>query len=130
MFKSLFGGSRKGRENPALEAGRLLIQKNWMENHQAIKDFPRKFVQEHAELWMDDVAKVASSSNPLVMNREALAICVLELAEVQVLVIDPPPAPDRSGLRGQPGITGELKHRVLDLSGPMRACESTLSNWG
>lgn len=119
MFKSLFSktgaDNRKLQRHPAVQTGLRLIQTHWVENHQAIKDFPAKFVQERAELWMDDIVKIALSPSPLMANREAVAVCVLELAEVHVLVIDPAPAEDLDGLRGQPGITGKLKHRLFEL---------------
>ena len=41
---------------------------------------------------------------------------MLRFALYQVLVIPPPPADDKSGLRGLPGITGELKTHITKLA--------------
>jgi hypothetical protein len=41
-------------------------------------------------------------------NREMLVSTVVEMAHFQVLVMEPPPIEDPTGLRGQLGITGVL----------------------
>jgi hypothetical protein len=64
---------------------------------------------------IQEIIKVAVSPDPRMANRKKLADSVVEMAQFQVLVIDPPPAEDQTGLRGQVGITGELKGRLLDL---------------
>jgi hypothetical protein len=48
-------------------------------------------------------------------NREQLAAQVFEYAKLQALVLNPEPSPDPTGLRGQPGITGELRAHALEL---------------
>jgi hypothetical protein len=99
-----------------LDIGRAAIETCWTGNHETIKDFSEQFVKRRAEEMREEVVKVATSPDPRMANREKLSSCIVELAQFQVLVIDPPPAEDPTGLRGQPGITGELKAHVLELA--------------
>lgn len=100
----------------ALDIGRTAIENCWTGNHEVLKDFSDQFVKHHAEMMREEVAKVVTSPDPRMLNRERLTSCVIELAQFQVLVIDLPPAEDPTGLRGQPGITGELKAHLLELA--------------
>lgn len=100
----------------ALDIGRTAIETCWTGNHEVIKDFSGQFVKRVAEEMMEEVAKVVTSPDPRMANRERLTSCVIELVQFQVLVIAPPPAEDPTGLRGQPGITGELKAHLLELA--------------
>src|SRR5579863_4236383 len=77
-----------------LEIGRTAIQTHWTGNNQISKVFSDQFVKRDAEEMMEEVAKVATSSDPRMANRERLVSCVIELAQFQVLIIDPPPAED------------------------------------
>ena len=56
-----------------------------------------------------EVNRICNSTDPVTTCREALAAVMLRSAGFQVLVIPPEPEHDDSGLRGQPGVTGELK---------------------
>jgi hypothetical protein len=96
--------------------GRRGIHEYWTGNHDIIKDFSDQFVKNEAEKMMKVVIEIATSIDPLMANREMLANCIIEYATLQVLIIDPPPAEDESGLRGQPGITGELKAHLFELA--------------
>jgi hypothetical protein len=106
---------RQLRKLPAVATGRVLIEQAWTNKHEVIKDFTPEFVRRQAEKMMEEVVKIAVSADPRMANRTALADCVCEFARFQVLVIDPPPADDQTGLRGQLGITGELKPRLYEL---------------
>jgi hypothetical protein len=99
-----------------LDIGRTAIETCWTGNHEVIKDLSDQFVKRVAEEMIEEVAKVVTSPDPRMANRERLTSCVIELAQFQVLVIDPHPAEDPTGLRGQPGITGELKAHLLELA--------------
>ena len=100
----------------ALDIGRTAIETYWTGNHDVIKVFSDQFVKRIAEKMREEVIKVATSPDARMANRERLVSCVMELAQFQVLIIDPPPAEDPTGLRGQPGITGELKAHLLELA--------------
>lgn len=104
-------------EMPAIQIGRYAIETYWTGNYEVIKYFfSYQFVKQRAEQMLEEVVKVATSPDPRMANRERLTSCVVEFAQFQVLVIDPPPAEDPTGLRGQPGITGELKAHLLELA--------------
>ena len=98
-----------------LDIGRTAIETCWTSNHEVIKIFSDQFVKRIAEKMREEVVKVATSPNPRMANRERLTSGVIELVQFQVLIIDPPPAEDPTVLRGQPGITGELKAHLLEL---------------
>lgn len=100
---------------PAIQYGRQAIDDYWTSNRELIKDFSDRFIKHHAEKMMEEVTKVATSPDPRMANKK-LASLIIEFAQFQVLVIDPPPADDPTGLRGQPGITGELKAHLFDLA--------------
>jgi hypothetical protein len=101
---------------PAIQYGRQAIDTYWTDNRELIKDFSDQMVKRQAAKMMEEVMNVATSSDPRMANREKLTNCLIEYAQFQVLVIDPPLADDPTGLRGQPGITGELKAHLFELA--------------
>jgi hypothetical protein len=109
-IKSMIAG-----RSSAVSTGLTLIQKNWTQNQEMIKGFSPEFVKQQSEQMMEEIIKIAVSPNPRMANRVKLTECVCEMAQFQVLTITPPPSEDRTGLRGQVGITGELKMRLFDL---------------
>ena len=56
-----------------------------------------------------DLSRVCNSQHPVAACRQRLAHIMLKYALYQVIEIDAPPAEDASGLRGLPGITGEMR---------------------
>lgn len=66
------------------------------------------------ELYLE-IVSICNTTDPRTTCREQLVATMLWVASFQVLVIPPAPAEDVSGLRGQPGITGELKAHLLDI---------------
>ena len=54
--------------------------------------------------------------NPKMQCRKCLCEWVLGMARYWILVMKPPPAPEESGFRGLPGITGELYPHLIDLA--------------
>ncbi len=107
---------RRLKELPAIQYGRQAIDTYWIGNREITKDFSEQMIKSQAGKMMEEVIKVATSLDPRMANREKLTNCVIEYAQFQVLVIDPPPAEDSTGLRGQPGITGELKAHLFELA--------------
>lgn len=73
----------------------------------------REFVSEERrvelsrELYLT-INRICNAREPSAICREKYAAAMLEMASYQVLMIPAPPDTDDSGLRGQPGITGEL----------------------
>ena len=62
-----------------------------------------------------EINGICNAADPVLACRDKLAKTMLKFASYQVLVIPPAPEEDPSGLRGQPGITGELKARLDQL---------------
>ncbi len=63
-----------------------------------------------------EINDICNAIDPVAACREKLAVAMMQFASYQVLVIPPAPEPDPSGLRSQPGITGELKEHLLDIA--------------
>lgn len=101
---------------PAIQCGRRAIESYWTANKAVTKDFPVDAIRKQAEELWSELVRVATSPDPRMANREALADGVVESAKFQVITIDPPPAPDPAGLLGQPGISGELKARLVEIA--------------
>jgi len=63
-----------------------------------------------------DINQICNAFDPVVACREKLASTMIKFASLQVLVIPPPPEPDPSDLRSQPGITGELTQHLVKIA--------------
>ena len=66
------------------------------------------------ELYLEIVG-ICNTTDPKTTCREQLVATMLWVASFQVLVIPPAPEEDVSGLRGEPGITGELRAHLVDI---------------
>jgi len=62
-----------------------------------------------------EINGICNAADPIVACRDKLVKMMLRFASYQVLVIPPAPEKDPSRLRGQPGITGELKARLVQV---------------
>lgn len=117
-LKRLFGGGTafddRGR-NPALRAA---VQKS----AEAFEQTPlRELITETEreklarELFLE-INRICNAGINSLACRESLAETMLRFSRYQVLVIPPAPEKDPSGLRGQPGISGELKSHIVELA--------------
>ena len=95
--------------------GQLAVKRCWTENEKVRRSFSTEFVRQHAEILMGEIMKISANANPRMANRQRLSRYVSQAARLQVLVIEPPPAVDDTELRGQVGITGELKAQLSEL---------------
>jgi hypothetical protein len=102
--------------NTHIKTVRTAIALYWTNNHEITKDSSAPFVKEHAAKMADQCIAVLQSPDPIAKCREDLGDLVYACAQYQVLVLDPPPTPDPTGLRGRLGITGELKARIHELA--------------
>jgi hypothetical protein len=102
------------RRNPALEA-------TVRESAKVYDRIPlREFISDErrAELARElylEVNRICNSKQPATICREKYAAAMLELASYQVLMIHASPHEDASGLREQPGVTGDLSRYLVDL---------------
>jgi hypothetical protein len=102
------------RKNPVIDAA--VRQASLIYDEIPLKDFideERRSVLAR-ELFLE-VNRICNTINPEAECREHFAATMLKLASYQVLVIPPVPEEDVSGLRGQPGVTGELKEHIVRL---------------
>ena len=113
----LFGGrtaAQRSRDNPVV--------------HEAVQESARVYDRIRLREFIDeqrrselaralylDINRICNTTHPVTVCRDELTRAVLQLASYQVLVIPPSPAEDPSGLRGQPGITGALQERIVEL---------------
>jgi len=51
---------------------------------------------------------------------------VIEVTDYHALVIEPPPAPDETGMRGKQGVTGELKPRLVEIAQSNKTIKNAL----
>lgn len=127
LFKSRTA-VQAGRENPILK--NTVRRSAQIYKRSPLRDFISKDTQEalSRRLYLD-INEICNALDPVAACREKLATAMMKFAAYQVLVIPPEPEEDQSGLRGQPGITGELQEHVIrivetnhelrsDLSGP------------
>lgn len=108
---------RLGRD-PVVQMGREAIRLNWTaspEMKQTFRSLSKDFVPNIATQMMQTVIGIAAAQDPRMANRQRLVEVVLQLALFTVLLLRPPPHPDATGLRGRPGITGELWERMPEL---------------
>jgi len=100
-----------GRENPVLHAA---VKKSAVLYDQIpLRDYITE--EDRHELSRQlflEIHRICSALDPVLACRDKLVKTMLKFASYQVLVIPPAPEEDPSGLRGQPGITGELKARL------------------
>lgn len=125
-LRKIFGGQTAvevSRDNPVLHE--VVRKSAVIYSEIPLKDFITE--QRRADLARQlflDINAVCNAADPISALREKLAASMLDFAAYQVLVIRERPHADESGLRSQPGITGELHARFADLharSGDLRA---------
>lgn len=102
------------QKNPIYRAAIRAIRGTLADTSKGLgKQASQTFKEHLAERAIREVGEVLSCADPVLANREKLAIYVLEMAKYGVLILPPPAEPDVSGLRGKPGITGELRSHLL-----------------
>jgi hypothetical protein len=117
-----------GRENPIL--GRTVDKSALVYKHIPLRNFIDKSSQDalSRQLFLK-INDICNAYDPVAACREQLAASMMKFAAYQVLIIPAAPEEDPSGLRGQPGITGQLGEHLVriveanhelrsDLSGP------------
>jgi hypothetical protein len=103
-------------KQPTVAFGLTLIRRYWSEQHELTKDFSKDFIASEAEKMLTKILQVVGSEDPRMANREVLSEQILGMSELQVLVMDPPPVEDPTGLRGIHGISGELKSKLVEVA--------------
>ena len=116
-FGKWFGGrtaAQKSRENP-------IVQATVNASAHVYDRMPLKHrIDEHRrsalarEIYLD-INRIANTIDPATVCRDEFTRTMLLFASYQVLMIPPQGEEDPSGLRDQPGITGELKQHLVDL---------------
>ncbi len=105
---------RKLRRDPVIAAASTIITAIWSDG-ELTKDFSAEFIQKQRLQMMERALEIAGAADSRMANRNHLTNSVLQLAQFQVLVIDPPPTPDPTRLTTCPGVTGTLKPQLLEL---------------
>ncbi|MDH6250199.1 hypothetical protein M2129_002209 [Polynucleobacter sphagniphilus] len=103
------------KNDPGFQTANELVYVIWTSNKSMTQDFSKKFVSDTAQNILNLCWKILTSPNPLMANREQLCEFTNWCAWYQVLVIDPAPLPDQTGMRGHLGITGEMKGKILEI---------------
>ena len=102
------------RENPVLHA--VVKKSAVIYDEIPLRDFITEETRSELgrQLFLD-INGICNAADPILACRDKLATTMLKFASYQVLVIPPAPEEDPSGLRGQPGITGELKEQLVQI---------------
>jgi len=119
MLKKLLNalkGGVGGSQSKGMLIGRQAVEQYWTNNDGVVKDFSKEMIADTAAQMMGEITKVDGSADPRMAIRKNLANCVFKYAQFQVLIIDLPPTVDATGLRGKPGISGELKSHLMELA--------------
>ena len=82
------------------------------------KNAPQENKRKLAEKILTDVNEVILAPNRILANREKLAAFTIGMAKYQVLILpsEHEDEEELTGLRGKPGITGELKLHLLEIA--------------
>ena len=116
-FGRLFGARtavEEQRQNPALAA--IVRESALIYDRIPLRNFISD--ERRAELGRDlylEINRICNCRHPAAMCRERYAAAMLETASFQVLMIPAAPQEDQFGLRGKPGITGELNAHLVEL---------------
>jgi len=104
-----------GRKNPAMLA--TIEKSSLIYNQIPLREFVDEASRQKLsrQLYLD-INEICNSTNSVTACREKLSLTMLDFALYQVLVIPPVTEDDASGLRGQPGISGELQEHVFSLA--------------
>jgi hypothetical protein len=104
--------ARAGRENPLMHATVRKSSEIYQQTPLARLLDSETREQMSRSLFLE-INGICNALDPVATCREKLAAAMLTFASYQVLVIPPLPETDSSGLRLQPGITGELKEEIV-----------------
>ena len=107
---------RKLLTHPVYQAAFMVIHRTLSNDKEGLGKYANKETKETiAAQLINSVSKIIASPNPIMANREHLVTATLAFANFQVLIMDET-SEDRGGLRGKPGITGQLKPRLAELA--------------
>jgi hypothetical protein len=107
--------ARKLENNPLVTLGREAVRSSWTEHLEISKQHSREYLENIARQLLDEVVRVAESDDPVRYNRDRLVEFGTMAACYEVLLMDSPPLPDVTGLRGHLGVSGELKAHLPQL---------------
>jgi hypothetical protein len=96
-------------KDPLIVQARESIARNWSDSPIITSRYSEEFRNNQASQFMERAIQVATSSNRVAANRAELSGMAIATANYQVLILEPEPAPDVTGVRGRLGITGELR---------------------
>ena len=117
--------------NPLIRFGVEAIRTYWTEQPDIKRHRTPDFLKKVAARLTDELIKVAHADDPLMYNRGKIVQFGTMAASWQVLLIDPAPRPDPTGLRGRSGISGQLGaylHELRDKITTMLEVEGEIPN--
>jgi hypothetical protein len=129
------------RRRDAKEAAKLLstpyfgtldtaVRAYWTEAEHIQRQVNEGLREEMRTKFIEEGADIARSEGPAMELRTRLSGAVSEMARLQVLVMPPYPEEDETGIRGQYGVSGELKARLLELATKSNELREWLHGFG
>ena len=116
--------------NPYFAMLDLSVRSYWVENELIQQQVNAELREDMRAKFIDEGVAIANSENPVMELRTRLAGAVAETARLQVLVMPPPPEVDDTGIRGQYGVSGELKPHLLELATKSKDLREWLHGFG
>lgn len=120
MLKALLGGLLGGKSNRtiendplfkvAVERSRELIQTMGLD-----KQFQPSTIERTGTDILNEVVSIITANDRFARMRELLTEGTLSRAKLQVLVMEPEPVEDPTGLRAMGYLSGELKSHLVDI---------------
>jgi hypothetical protein len=103
------------RNNPVVQAA--VIHSSTVFDSLPLKNHLTEDTKSHlANTLFQRIQAICLSPDQIAACRTEFCGSVIEVVNYQVLVLPPPPEADPTGLRGQPGITGELKAHLVEVA--------------
>lgn len=102
-------------KNPIVEMGRKAIGTYWLDKPHLKQQHSKEYLDNVAGQLMERVVQIATAQDPVAANRKELVGMTSAAADYDVLILDPPPTEDETGIRGILGISGELRAHLEEL---------------
>ena len=117
-------------QNPYFATLRESVDFFWTSQRVTSTQVSQELLESTRQNLIAEGLAIASSVNPVVENRKRLVDAVVEAAMLQVLVMPPEPETEETGIRGQYGVSGELKGHLLELAKTHKELREWLHGFG
>lgn len=105
------------QKEPIYITAEYLLRKYLFEQSEGLAKYASQNIKEKIMAdTLKEISEIVLAENQILANRKKLATYVLAMAKYQVLIMPEKNEEDLTGLRGKPGITGELKSHIKEIA--------------